>query len=354
MPFVSDKQRKYLWANKPEVAKKFAQYHAEGGYTEDGIATHYRNGKKKPQSQIDYERRVRQSNQRLSEQVAPLAQIGAGFIPGVGESMDALDAYTAFKEGDTKGGLSIAATGLLGLIPGVGDAAATAARVARRAQKMGVDPDAVKKSWEAAHQNVKKLKAAAARDPKGKAAKKVKDLERQLGPDWDNRLADMEIESKHPELADVQYGPITPIKHAESGTLRQQHPRAYRNYQTEEGRNIHALYGDQAGENPWTPVNILGGTTEELPVGSPVQRGNRGVQLEAETVGGASRPTAESYELIGQASNPNWRGNPITTAADVITPEMTRQVNTVMDPMIKQLKAKGYTDTQIANIMKNR
>lgn len=26
MPFVSDKQRRYLYANKPKVAKKFAMY----------------------------------------------------------------------------------------------------------------------------------------------------------------------------------------------------------------------------------------------------------------------------------------------------------------------------------------
>jgi len=31
MPFKSDKQRKYLWSQKPEVAKKFAQYHFDGG-----------------------------------------------------------------------------------------------------------------------------------------------------------------------------------------------------------------------------------------------------------------------------------------------------------------------------------
>jgi len=26
MPFVSEKQRKFLWANKPEVARKFAEH----------------------------------------------------------------------------------------------------------------------------------------------------------------------------------------------------------------------------------------------------------------------------------------------------------------------------------------
>ena len=31
MPFKSDKQRRYLWSQKPEVAKKFAKYHQTGG-----------------------------------------------------------------------------------------------------------------------------------------------------------------------------------------------------------------------------------------------------------------------------------------------------------------------------------
>ena len=31
MPFVSDKQRRFLWSQKPEVAKKFAEHHNDGG-----------------------------------------------------------------------------------------------------------------------------------------------------------------------------------------------------------------------------------------------------------------------------------------------------------------------------------
>ena len=31
MPFVSDKQRRYLWSQKPEVAKKFAEHRQQGG-----------------------------------------------------------------------------------------------------------------------------------------------------------------------------------------------------------------------------------------------------------------------------------------------------------------------------------
>ena len=37
MPFKSDKQRRYLWSQKPEVAKKFAQHHQEGGAVPPGF-----------------------------------------------------------------------------------------------------------------------------------------------------------------------------------------------------------------------------------------------------------------------------------------------------------------------------
>ena len=35
MPFKSDAQRKYLWSQKPEVAKKFAQHHDDGGWVQN-------------------------------------------------------------------------------------------------------------------------------------------------------------------------------------------------------------------------------------------------------------------------------------------------------------------------------
>ena len=35
MPFVSDKQRRYLWSQKPEVAKKFAKHHQSGDYVRE-------------------------------------------------------------------------------------------------------------------------------------------------------------------------------------------------------------------------------------------------------------------------------------------------------------------------------
>ena len=31
MPFKSEKQRKYLWANEPKIAKKWASQYSQGG-----------------------------------------------------------------------------------------------------------------------------------------------------------------------------------------------------------------------------------------------------------------------------------------------------------------------------------
>jgi hypothetical protein len=38
MPFESEKQRKYLYANKPKVAKQLAK-HSKGGKTKTGYKT---------------------------------------------------------------------------------------------------------------------------------------------------------------------------------------------------------------------------------------------------------------------------------------------------------------------------
>ena len=35
MPFKSDAQRRFLWSQKPEVAKKFAKHHQSGDYVRD-------------------------------------------------------------------------------------------------------------------------------------------------------------------------------------------------------------------------------------------------------------------------------------------------------------------------------
>ena len=76
--------------------------------------------------------RNRRPQRSRENQLASADGILGEFVPGVGEAMDASDAYDAAQRGDYLGAAGIGATGLLGLIPGVGDAAATAARTARR------------------------------------------------------------------------------------------------------------------------------------------------------------------------------------------------------------------------------
>lgn len=36
MPFKSEKQRRYLWANEPEIARKWAKNYKDGGYVPPG------------------------------------------------------------------------------------------------------------------------------------------------------------------------------------------------------------------------------------------------------------------------------------------------------------------------------
>ena len=83
--------------------------------------------------------RNRRPQRSRENQLGYAAGLLGGFIPGVGEAMDIRDAVGALTEGDIKGAATIGATGLLGLIPGVGDAAATAARTARRSKDIVKD-----------------------------------------------------------------------------------------------------------------------------------------------------------------------------------------------------------------------
>ena len=119
MPFKSEKQRRYLWANEPEIARKWAEKYNTGGLIQPNDP---------------------RSIPRDPLSLGDLAGIGAGFVPGAGEAMDALDTYTAAREGRWGDAALTAGTGLIGLIPGVGDAAATAARTARRAEDFSIAP----------------------------------------------------------------------------------------------------------------------------------------------------------------------------------------------------------------------
>ena len=61
------------------------------------------------------------------------AMFGAEFIPGVGEAMAIKRTSDALDEGDYVGAGIEATAGLLGIVPGVGDAASKALRVSANA-----------------------------------------------------------------------------------------------------------------------------------------------------------------------------------------------------------------------------
>ena len=94
------------------------------------------NGKPKSPEQLAYEARVKKSNAAVKAgPLGAIAQGAAGFIPGVGEAMDAKDAYDAWTAGDYATAAGIAGLGAIGLVPGVGDAIAGGARTARNLAK---------------------------------------------------------------------------------------------------------------------------------------------------------------------------------------------------------------------------
>lgn len=121
MPFKSDKQRRYLWSQKPEVAKKFAEHKAMGGplspnYKEKGgfldtVGGSIYHGGKALQDAWS------------NPWIRGGAELAGGLTPGVGEALDIASGAVGAKklyDGDIKGGLAdigVAGAGLL--IPGV-------------------------------------------------------------------------------------------------------------------------------------------------------------------------------------------------------------------------------------------
>ena len=237
--------------------------------------------------------------------IADSSYVASSFLPGVGEAQDAAEAYGQFKEGDVKGGLTTAFTGMLGLIPGVGDAVATSARLARAAKKANIPDNVMKDAWETTHKNFNQMKKRAKQDPNSPEGRKVRDLKKQLGPNWERDYPDMELEATIKGLAEnKEYaGPWAVRKQNESP--RYPHPRWYKNYETKEGKNIHALYGpsrtsSSAGQHIG-PFNIMGGTGEAFDPGVMKKSGNPRYpsQLEAMTIGNVSRPVPETFDLLG-------------------------------------------------------
>ena len=142
MPFKSDKQRKFLWSQKPEVAKDIA-YKARGGplkLTDDAADLARRNlDRIREQGDAPVRtRRERRSGGALAPRSKPFdwkqaADIVTDFVPGVGEAKDVYRAGTNIAAGNYGAAALDAAAAGVGLVPGVGDAAAAGIRSINRA-----------------------------------------------------------------------------------------------------------------------------------------------------------------------------------------------------------------------------
>ena len=152
MPFKSDKQRKFLWSQKPEVAKQVA-YKAKGGplgllrlgdEAEDLARANLdriKNQKKAPLRGPDHSKWGPGSSKKEKwgadsvnpEYAKKVADVATDFIPGIGEAKDVYRAGTNIAAGNYGAAALDAAAAGVGLIPGVGDAAAAGIRSINRA-----------------------------------------------------------------------------------------------------------------------------------------------------------------------------------------------------------------------------
>lgn len=164
MPFKSEKQRRYLYANHPEIAKKWSRDYRDGGYVEpivnmadgglvyrqeggtaanegwtvqkinalsneevleiakkNGMKLEYRNGNKKTADQLRYEMRVPVTNAAAMSAIEALS-MAIDFVPIIGDIKGGIEAGIAYLKGDYLAAGMIAGATAIGFIPGVGDA----------------------------------------------------------------------------------------------------------------------------------------------------------------------------------------------------------------------------------------
>ena len=128
MPFKSDKQRRFLWSQKPEVAKKFAEHHQRGGHA----------GRQKNWGT---------RREHMTDDIKQAAGVAADFLPIVGDARSAGRAYDAWKQGDY-GGAALEGLGTaVGWVPVAGPLARGGVRLARNADMVRpalTDPDYAK------------------------------------------------------------------------------------------------------------------------------------------------------------------------------------------------------------------
>ena len=114
MPFKSDKQRRYLWSQKPEVAKKFAEHHQRGGHA----------GRQKNWGT---------RREHMADDIKQAAGTAADFLPVIGDVRSVGRTADALREGDY-GGAALEGLGTaVGWIPFAGPLARGGIRAARNA-----------------------------------------------------------------------------------------------------------------------------------------------------------------------------------------------------------------------------
>ena len=149
MPFKSDKQRRYLWSQKPEVAKEVA-HKAKGG----PLSTTLRLGDDASDAiRAANLKRIQESGANLGrgrtstkrhERTKPYTAKGVldtvtDFVPGVGEAKDVYRAGSNIASGNYGAAALDLATAGVGLVPGIGDAAAAGIRGVRSAGGKAAD-----------------------------------------------------------------------------------------------------------------------------------------------------------------------------------------------------------------------
>ena len=133
MPFKSEKQRRYLYANKPEVAKKFASY-ADGGLIayDPRTTDKYGPGSSKLPSWSEEFGVGTEGNKQMQQKMKELGYNAASFTPIIGDAIGAKELWDELQANPVNWGMVALLGGalLVGVVPGFGDAIAGAMRTA--------------------------------------------------------------------------------------------------------------------------------------------------------------------------------------------------------------------------------
>ena len=148
MPFKSEKQRRYLYANKPEVARQLAKDYSDGGpvsETYDPRTTDkYGPGTSAGTNWTEQFGVGTEGNTEMQKQMKELGYTAASFTPIIGDAIGAKELWDELQKNPISWGMVALLGGglIIGLVPGLGDAAAKAMKAAvaplmRQATRLG-------------------------------------------------------------------------------------------------------------------------------------------------------------------------------------------------------------------------